>query len=55
MGQATLAGELGFAASGTGWYKLSPFPGYTGRPHRASKEAGAVFARFMMEKMVLKL
>jgi creatinine amidohydrolase len=52
VGQATLAGELGFAASGTGWYKLSPFPGYTGRPHRASKEAGAVFARFMMEEMV---
>jgi creatinine amidohydrolase len=47
--QPALAGELGYAASGTGWYKLKPFPGYTGRPHRATREAGAIFARFIME------
>ena len=50
VGQETLAGELGFAAAGTGWYKLKPFPGYTGRPHRATKEAGALFTRFILDE-----
>jgi creatinine amidohydrolase len=50
IGQDALAGELGFAAVGTGWYKLKPFPGYTGRPHRATREAGKIFGRFMMEE-----
>jgi creatinine amidohydrolase len=49
-GQEELAGELGFAAAGTGWYKLRPFPGYTGRPHLATREAGAIFSRFMMDE-----
>lgn len=46
-----LAGELDFAASGLGWFKLSPFPGYTGRPHRATRESGALFARFIVEQL----
>jgi creatinine amidohydrolase len=52
IGREVLAGELGFAASGTGWYKLKPFPGYTGRPSWATRQAGATFARFMMEEAV---
>jgi creatinine amidohydrolase len=52
LGREALAEELGFAAVGTGWYKLKPFPGYTGRPHRATKQSGAVFARFMMKELV---
>jgi creatinine amidohydrolase len=52
LGRETLAEELGFAAIGTGWYKLNPFPGYTGRPHHATREAGAAFARFMMKELV---
>jgi creatinine amidohydrolase len=50
LGRETLAGELGFAAAGLGWYKLKPFPGYTGRPHRATPAAGEVFARFMVDE-----
>jgi creatinine amidohydrolase len=50
-GRHALAGELGFAASGLAWYKLRPFPGYTGRPHHATAEAGAHFARFMPDEM----
>jgi creatinine amidohydrolase len=50
MGQGELAGELGFAAVGTGWYKLKPFPGYTGRPHRATQRAGERFTRFMLDE-----
>ncbi len=42
-GQARLAQELGFAAEALGWMRLRPFPGYTGRPHLASQQAGRVF------------
>jgi creatinine amidohydrolase len=49
--QNALADELGFAARGTGWYKLKPFPGYTGRPHRATKQAGAYFARLILDDL----
>lgn len=48
-GRDVLARELAFAASGLGWTKLDPFPGYTGRPHRATAAAGAVFARFVLD------
>jgi creatinine amidohydrolase len=51
-GREELAGELGLAAAGMGWNRLKPFPGYTGRPHRATREAGAVFARHFMEALV---
>lgn len=49
MGRDTLARELTFAAAGIGWNALRPFPGYTGRPHRATAEAGAVFVAQMVE------
>ncbi|MBI3273491.1 MAG: creatininase family protein [Planctomycetes bacterium] len=45
LGRSGLAAELLFGARGLGWTRLRPFPGYTGRPHRASAEAGAFFAR----------
>jgi creatinine amidohydrolase len=47
LGQKQLAAELGFAATGSGWYTLRPFPGYTSSPHLASVEAGARFAAHM--------
>jgi creatinine amidohydrolase len=49
VGQDVLAKELGFAAFGLGWQALDPFPGYTGRPHRATRESGAVFARHIVD------
>jgi hypothetical protein len=36
--------ELRLAALGVGWYATRPFPGYTGRPARASAGSGAFFA-----------
>lgn len=51
LGRDALASELDFAASGLGWFRLSPFPGYTGRPHRATREAGAIFARFILDQL----
>jgi len=50
IGAKALARELDFAALGFGWYLLRPFPGYTGRPHRATARAGALFARFMIDR-----
>lgn len=44
IGALQLSRELSFAAEGVGWNALRPFPGYTGRPHRATPQAGAVFA-----------
>jgi creatinine amidohydrolase len=49
VGADGLAGELDFAAAGYGWYAIDPFPGYTGRPHRATVEAGQVFARAIID------
>jgi creatinine amidohydrolase len=46
-GRAALSRELLFSAYGLGWYALRPFPGYTSRPHLASREAGACFARHL--------
>lgn len=48
-GQVPLAKELRYAAWAYGWQKLSPFPGYTGRPHLANPRSGAAFARHMEE------
>lgn len=47
-GARTLAAEMKLAAFGMGWHALAPFPGYTGRPHRSSASAGAVFARHIV-------
>jgi creatinine amidohydrolase len=49
MGRDMLARELDFAAAGKGWNSMRPFYGYTGRPHLASAQAGAVFARIFLE------
>jgi creatinine amidohydrolase len=48
FGRTQLANELRFAAIGVGWHALRPFPGYTSRPHRASREAGAAIARHLV-------
>jgi creatinine amidohydrolase len=52
VGAAATAEELGLVADGLGWYALRPFPGYTGRPHRATAQAGQVFAREMLAAYV---
>jgi creatinine amidohydrolase len=49
-GQHGLAIELEFAAHARGWMKLTPFPGYTTSPHRATSEAGRVFARAIVDR-----
>jgi creatinine amidohydrolase len=48
-GATTLAKELTLVAHGLGWQALDPFPGYTGRPHRATAKAGAFFARTILD------
>lgn len=50
IGRDALARELALAAWGLGWKALEPFPGYTGRPHRATKRAGAYFARRIVDR-----
>jgi creatinine amidohydrolase len=45
LGRIDLADELAMIAHGLGWHALSPFPGYTGAPHLARAESGAVFAQ----------
>ncbi len=47
LGANTFARELGFAAVGTAWSGLRPFPGYTSSPHLASAEVGAGFAALL--------
>jgi hypothetical protein len=49
VGRDVLARELDFAAAGKGWNAMRPFMGYTGRPHRASAEAGALFTRAILD------
>ena len=49
MGRAGLGRELAFAAAGRGWNAMRPFYGYTGKPHLASAQAGAVFARAILD------
>jgi creatinine amidohydrolase len=48
-GRSELALELELAAGGLAWYALRPFPGYCGRPHRASAEAGAILSQMIVE------
>jgi creatinine amidohydrolase/Fe(II)-dependent formamide hydrolase-like protein len=50
VGKTRLADELGFAASGMGWYALRPFPGYTSRPHLANAKSGAALAKVMVDR-----
>ncbi|MFO0758353.1 MAG: DUF952 domain-containing protein [Byssovorax sp.] len=51
-GKSELALELRVAAFGRGWAALRPFPGYTGRPHRASAGTGALLARRIVDGYV---
>lgn len=48
-GAKGLARELAFAAEGLGWFGIRPFPGYTGQPHLASKAAGEVLAKLIVD------
>ena len=45
LGRKQLSDELRMLAAVAPWYGLRPFPGYTGRPHHATPEAGALFAQ----------
>jgi creatinine amidohydrolase len=49
LGRESLARELDFASLGAGWYRLRPFPGYTGRPRAASVEAGEIFRSVLVD------
>lgn len=49
-GREDLALELDLLAFGKSWFALRPFPGYTGSPHLANAEAGAVLARVLSER-----
>lgn len=51
LGRDELARELIFAAAGRGWNALRPFPGYTSWPSFATGEAGAYFARYMVDRL----
>jgi creatinine amidohydrolase len=51
-GARELACELDTAAAAMGWHALRPFPGYTGRPHRATPAAGAIFGQHVVERFV---
>jgi creatinine amidohydrolase len=51
LGSRRMAADLAFMAEGLGWYGLRPFPGYTGQPHLASPEAGAIIARILCDSL----
>lgn len=51
LGHRALARELEFAALGLGWHVLEPFLGYTGSPHLASAELGAVFTELILDHL----
>ena len=51
LGARRLARDLEFAALGMGWYRLHPFPGYTGAPHLASPELGEVMAAMAVDML----
>ncbi len=52
VGRRRLAMELEFAALGMAWMQLDPFPGYSGRPHRATPDAGAKLAGLIVDGFV---
>jgi creatinine amidohydrolase len=54
-GKNDLADELRMMAQAVGWMHLLPFPGYTGAPHWARAESGAVFARVIEDGYVALL
>ena len=50
LGRTRTAAELRLAAWGTGWQKLRPFPGYTGRPAWATAEIGEAFGHLLVDE-----
>ena len=50
LGRPALARELEYGAYALGWYRLRPFPGYTGWPHRAAASAGRLLAELIAER-----
>lgn len=49
-GCKTLAKELLLVGKAIAWGELRPFPGYTGRPHRANAKAGAMLATLIRDR-----
>lgn len=49
-GRDGLARELDLVSYAMGWHALKPFPGYTGRPHRATKASGDYFANAITDQ-----
>jgi creatinine amidohydrolase len=49
LGRSALADELRMVGIATGWHALRPFPGYTGFPGLASREAGRVYGEALVE------
>jgi len=50
LGRRQTAAEFLLLADGLAWYGLRPFPGYTGSPHLARAESGAIIAQWVGEK-----
>ena len=49
-GFKTLGRELLLVGKAIAWSDLRPFPGYTGRPHRANAKAGALLAALIRDR-----
>lgn len=49
LGREALGIELDYAARGLAWFRVRPFPGYTGSPHLARPEVGALLARLIAD------
>jgi creatinine amidohydrolase/Fe(II)-dependent formamide hydrolase-like protein len=52
LGRRQAAAEFMLLAGGLAWYQLRPFPAYTGSPHLARAESGAIIARWIGEKFL---
>ncbi len=52
LGAQQLGVELELVAHGLGWYAADGFVGYTGRPHLANPDSGAVFAHALVKGFV---
>ncbi len=51
-GKVQLGKELRFLSEALGWYRVRPFPGYSGWPHLANPEAGELIARELVGQAV---
>ncbi len=50
LGFTNRAQEMELAGASMAWFALRPFPGYTGEPALSSPEAGAAFARAIIDR-----